>query len=291
MDLKRIYSLIALLDDPDPEVHQVVLKQLESLEPDYISVLEQEEIAHPELTFQIKGVVRTIRQKNLLHRIHSWFDTPNDLLQILFFISQIEYSGLKLEEIKENAGLIVKEIWLELNENLTALERISIINHILFQNKGFKIIPWNNRTPDCYMINFLLNRRTGSGLIITILYLYIAKELGLNIYGINVPEGYFLAYYDQTGLYKKIDEKKSSALFYINPSNEGAVIGRAELEHIISEKGYTPKNEHFRPIDDKFYLKRLIVELKYCYEEKKNYSKAESMDSIYRLLKQKGAPE
>ncbi|MCL3781097.1 hypothetical protein EMN47_11975 [Prolixibacteraceae bacterium JC049] len=285
MEKKKIDHLLFLLSDPDPEVTPFILKELEKLDADALPLLEDALFQFPDSSDQLQNIIRNIKNRSVFQRIEHWLNKPNDLMEILFLICQLDYPKLSFDELKKEVDRLIREIWLEMNDNLTALEKVSLINHILFQKHQFKVMGWISRTTDSYMLNFLLKKKVGSGLLITILYLYIAKELKLEIFGIGVPEYNLLAFYDKTGIYEKIDPNRSPILFFINPSHEGSVTGRQEIEFLLSEKGYRPQSNYFEPVTEQYYLKKLITELKYCYELDQNSIKADSLGRLLQLFK------
>ncbi|TKG94373.1 hypothetical protein EYV94_13925 [Puteibacter caeruleilacunae] len=280
----RINHLIALIDDPDPKVFEAVLEQFKMLGHDAISELSN---SSGNVLFEIRKemILSKLRHDAVFTQIQNWFDAPNDLLEVLFVLAQLENPDIELEKLREHVNYIIRDIWLELNDNLTALEKITIVNHILFQNRGYSIVQWLDKSPNSYMIDQLFIQKKASPLLMTIFYLYITRELGLDVYGVSVPESHFLAYLDKTGIIHKFTDMKQPALFYINPTNEGSVLGRAEIEHLLTEKGFDIDYEYFEPVSEKYYLQRLVAELKFCYESRKEKSKAASLNELYRILK------
>lgn len=280
MDKKRIDNLLFLLSDPDPEITSVIKTELQKLDADALPLLENALFDYPESVDQIQHTIQTIQNREIFKKIENWLKAPSDLLNVLHLICQLDYPQLKIEELRKQTDRLIREIWIEINDHLTSLEKVTIVNHIFFQKYQFKTIPWLSKSSDSYMLNFLLKKKVGSSLLLTILYLYISKKLNLNISAINVPELNLLAFYDDTKVYEKIDPNSSSILFFINPSHEGSVAGRQEIEFLLSEKGYQPKASYFEPISEANYLVELISELKFCYELSSNTNKASLLSKL-----------
>jgi len=74
----------------------------------------------------------------------------------------------------------------------TDAERVALLNHALFVNEGFT----GNRTdygdPENSFLDAVLERRTGIPITLSVLYVEIARRLGLDAHGIGFP-GHFLA--------------------------------------------------------------------------------------------------
>lgn len=284
---EKVNSLLTLLEDSDPAIVQIVKKELNKLDTDALPFLEEGIFKHPDMRFEIDRIIRSIKQRTIITQISNWLKSPNDLLDVLFIFAQLEYPNLKVKKAKQEIDKLVKEIWIEINDQLTAVEKISVVNHILFQKHRFKVMPWLSRTPESFMINYLLKKRTGSDLIISMLYLYITKELKMDVFGVAVPEHNLLAYYDSSGFCQHTNIERSNVLFYINPANNGAISGRQEIEHSLIKKGYTPDNQHFALVTEKFYLKKMIQELKHSYELLDNTLKADAMEQLMLLFDKK----
>lgn len=62
----------------------------------------------------------------------------NDLLEGAMLVARYRYPELEEHRIKSKLAAIRQDIWLELNDNLTAFEKVRVFNHILFQVHGFK---------------------------------------------------------------------------------------------------------------------------------------------------------
>jgi len=73
-------------------------------------------------------------------------------------------------------------------------------------------------------------------------------------------------------------------LFYINPSNKGAIIGPRELDYIQSFRDLTNKSLLSEPCNDRIIIKRLLEKLIFAYTQTGAIDKVSYLDKIAGIL-------
>ena len=109
-----------------------------------------------------------------------------------FSIPNLEYEPLndKIEKIK-------RDIWLELNNELTALEKVKVINYFMYDIHKFDKSLKKAHTPQLYLVNHVIDTFKGSPVMLGLIYAELARRLNLPIYGVNLPRNFVLCYYDR----------------------------------------------------------------------------------------------
>ena len=69
------------------------------------------------------------------------------MLEGVYLIAKYQYPDLRFEDVREKIEIVKKDVWLELNENLTALEKVKILNHIIFDIHKFSLNNANFYSP------------------------------------------------------------------------------------------------------------------------------------------------
>ena len=140
MENSEIQALIRLLDDPDEKIYTQIETKLVSMGEEVIPYLESAwEHESWGISFQdrIENIIHTIQFEQVKERLSNWgINGTHDLLKGMILVAQYQYPDLDENRIYEKIEKIEKDIWLELNEALTALEKVRIINHILFEVHG-----------------------------------------------------------------------------------------------------------------------------------------------------------
>lgn len=265
MNDTRLDSLITLLDDPDESVFKLVLQEMLKEGISIVDRLEHIwETSMEELTQRrIEVIIQQLQLNDTQEKIKNWANQENiDLFEGIFLISRYQYPGLKLKSIQSQLDKIKKDVWLEFKNSLTSLEKITLLNHIFFGQYKFKIDKEHIEAPQNCYINKVLETRKGNPVSITILYILIARSLELPVYYIDFDSSPLAGYFDKdVARLAYGDENTSAALFYINTSNKGAIIGPKEVDYLKHNGDQPQQKQRPEPCSDRFVIKRLIEKL------------------------------
>jgi regulator of sirC expression with transglutaminase-like and TPR domain len=279
MESAEIKALINLLEDPDEEIYRRVSQVILSQGIDIIPELERtwEKSLNEKLQDRIERLIQEIHFSNIEKYLTSWVDTGGqDLLEGAVIVSRLQYPDLSLNYMNGIIDDLRQDIWLELNPNLTALEKVRIINHFLFEVHKFSGNIYNMYSPQNSYINQVLETKKGNPVSLSIVYMYIAQKLGIPILGINLPRNFLVAYMDDN------NSLEEPILFYINPYSKGSVVGKKELENFLIQQGVEPTEQHFTPCTNIDIIQRLILNLIMAYD-KMGYK--EKINDFQKLLK------
>jgi regulator of sirC expression with transglutaminase-like and TPR domain len=188
-------------------------------------------------------------------------------LKGFLLVSRYNYPDLDEEEIVKKVGKIIQDVWLEINSDLTGLEKVRVINHVFFDVHQFRGNKKNFYSPDNFFINNVLENKKGNPLSLGLLYLIVCQSLKIPVYGINLPKHFILAYVDSNSIKEKTAIQKSDILFYLNPFNEGAVFTKNEVDLYIEQMRLQRDNSYYTPADHLVLINRLLEDLIYSYEK------------------------
>jgi len=282
-DRNELTALIKLLDDPDYHVHDRVVNRLIELGDPAIEALEKqwEWSVIENQQEKIEKVISQIHLSKIKKEVVNWKLTGGeDLLYGAFLTARIQYPELQYDAMNLVVDKIQREIWLELNDDLTALEKIKVINYFIYTVHEFEISTKKSITTQQFLINHCLDTHRGSAILIGLIYVEIAHRLGLPVYGVNLPGSMILCYYDED-----FKEDPNSVLFYINPSDNGSVLGHDELKFFLTSVNIEPDPFYFSPCSNMHIIERLAVNLRFAYEAVKQYEKVDQLNEILMDLK------
>ena len=277
---KELEALISLLEDPDMQVFDNVSNRLIELGEDVVSPLEKrwEITLRPDLQERIENVIRKIQYNTLKRGMDSWKSGGGtDLLFGAYLVARFQYPELLYDALNEKIEKIKKDIWLELNNDLTALEKVKVINYFIYDIHKFDKSLKKAHTPQLYLVNHVIDTCKGSPVMLGLIYAELARRLNLPIYGVNLPRNFVLCYYDPEYL-----EDPNNILFYINPSDKGTVLGLKELKHFLRHLKIEEKEFFFTPCSGTDVIERLIINLQYAYEKSGQPEKAKSLKNLLR---------
>jgi regulator of sirC expression with transglutaminase-like and TPR domain len=284
---KEFAALISLLEDPDQEVFKTISYKLISEGLPLVSLLEKAwETSKSELLQQrIENIIHQIQVNNTKQCLMNWVDSGcKDLLEGAVCIAKYQYPDIEYDVIDSHIDKIKKKVWLELNESLTALEKVKVLNHILFGVCGFSGNTTNFFAPQNHFINHLIESKKGGPVSMSIFYSLVAQRLGLPIFGVSLPRNFLLAYKDRYHSSNQSVQPGQGVLFYINPFNQGAVLGKKEIDAFLVQNNITPKNEYFSPCSNRTTITQLIGSLMISYQKIGDNNKIDDLKLFLDLL-------
>jgi regulator of sirC expression with transglutaminase-like and TPR domain len=287
MTREEIQALLQLLDDPNHEVNQTVTTRILEQGPMILPDLEAawEGSMDPMHQDRIINLIQEIQTKYNHHQLQKWVETGhNDLLKGVFLISRYQYPDLEMKELEISFDRIIKDVWLELNNNLTALEKVRILNHIIYDVHGFTKNTKNFYSPQNSFINQVLETGKGNPISLAVVYTIIAQRLNLPIFGVNLPKNFILAYRDQLVAGMAFDQVAEDILFYINPYNRGAVLGRREIEYFLKQQKIEPQESHFQPCSNLEIMVRILQNLINAYHKSGYREKANLYEGVLNMI-------
>ena len=207
-----------------------------------------------------------------------------NLYQGLIVLAKFQYPRLDLRNVSDIINKIRQDLWLEINDNLTALEKVRIINHLFFDVYNFKGDSQDYYAPENSFINDVLMRRKGNPLNLSAIYSIIAQSVNIPIYGVSMPRNYMLVYVEK--LYSQSVEfvDTGDVLFYINPFNRGEIHSINDIKNYIRRIKLEPKNDYFLPCSNVITLQRSVSNIIGIYEKLGDEAKTEDYRKILTVL-------
>lgn len=279
---KEIRALINLLDDPDNIVYKAVSEKITEKGLEAIPSLEKawETSVDQEIQQKIEDLIQFIQFRYISNEIRIWAkDKENGILYGAYLIARYQYPDLYFSEIEEHIELLRKDVWLEINDNLTAMEKVRIMNHILFVKHKFNRNSSNFYSPRNSFINQVLESKRGNPISLSVIYASVAEKLGFPIAGVNLPLNYILAWKDPF-----YEDDPNGVLFYINPYRRGAILSKKDIEHFLKQQKLDPRPEYFKPCSNLTTAERILRNLIFSYEKLGYTDKVEEVNKLLRIV-------
>ena len=282
---KELAALVKLLEDNDEEVFKVVTQKIIEKGVEAIVTLEKawEKSLNNVVQSRIENLIQEIQFNNIKTELRDWTDKGGEnLLYGAFIIAKYQYPDLNYEEIEQKIEILRKDAWLEMNENLTALEKIRVVNHVMFALHKFTGNTSNFYSPVNSYINQVLETKKGNPISLAIIYSSISQKLGLPVYGVNLPLNYILAYQDLS-----YGEDADGILFYINPYNRGTVLNKKEIEYFLSEQKLELQSDFFKPCSNITTIERILRNLYFSFEKLGYEEKSKQISYLLDIINSK----
>lgn len=290
MSETEIRALITLIEDPDQEVYDQVRERIVSLGDDVVPILERawEFEDHGDLfRDRIEDILETIHLSGVTERLIAWRDGGGeDLLTGALIISRYRYPDMDEQKVKARLASIRQDIWLELNDHLTAFEKVRVFNHIFFQIHGFKGNKRNYHAPQNSYINEVLDSRTGNPLSLAIIYQVLAEDLHIPLRGVNLPNHFVLAYLDEDSMggADSGQQGEENVLFYVNAFSQGDILGRNEINEFLDKLKIEPRPSFYSPCTNMDIIRRQLNNLANSYEKLGDSQRSTDLERLRDLL-------
>ena len=284
-----IKALVKLIDDPDEDIFHHVRDELIKCGSKAIPYLEKSwEDDYYGLVFQnrIENIIHDIQFEEVKNALKNWNDCPEkDLLEGAIIVARYQYPGIIDSEIRDYIQTLRRDIWLELNDHLTAYEQVKVFNKIFFKEHKFYGDSKNYHSPVNSYINTVIESKKGNPLSICLIYSIVAQSLDLPIYGVNLPNHFVLAYMDEKGSGAMINEQNEfGVLFYINAFSNGVIFNTNEIKQFLDELKFDHRREFFEPCSNSAIIKRMLTNLISSFQKVGNQEKVEELKILRNII-------
>ena len=273
---KEIAALVNLLDDPDLVIFNQIKTKLMDIGAECIPMLEKasfEDNLGDLFGTRAKALIHEINFKKILFEHKNWLNHPVRLIDGLVQIDQYFFPNITKNFIDHEIKEMIKDIEPYLHNNMNPIEKVKVINQVLFEIYKLTGDKKNYHNPENSSFGNMLKNKKGNPLTISALYIEISRQLGLPIKGVNLPNHFVVGYLkdDSISIHQSITNfKRSDVIFYINPFSKGVILKHSDIDDFIKEINLTPNDYYFVPCDFCDISKRMLTNLIYSYKKSKN---------------------
>jgi len=284
--LSTLDALISLLDDQDEVVIHSVKEKLLSLGPEVLprlenSLLMAESDDHAK---KLEEIISSLKKAILIDQMKGWIRSDiRTLLEGWLLVSSVHHPSISKEKIESNINKIYREVWLEITESMTSLEKVAVINHVLFRVNNFDISANDLPQADNIIADKLLFSKVGNVYSLSILYLIIAKSIHLDLTPIMLANKLLLVYEDNLAASLAYGSPSDKYLFYINVGHRGSVISPKEVQFLY-DKSHKYGKIATRIETDISLIKKLLNLLYLAYINESEQEKLLLTEDLLALL-------
>lgn len=283
MNTKELTSLIKLLDDPDPEVAQHVEDKLLSYGQEVIEYLESawEQSFDAMLQERIENLVHKIQFSAIKTELQLWsMSGAFDLLQGVLIVNRYQYPDLDEQKIINKIEAIKRDVWMQMMYDMSAIEKVKLINHVFYNLHGFSGNTTNHQDPQNSYLNQVLESKKGNQISLSVIYSIIAQKLDIPIYGVNLPQHFILAYVDQNKEY----DPEGGILFYINSFNKGFIFYKRDVDAFLRQLQLKAEPQFYVPCSNTDIVIRILRNLISAYDKAAQPEKVAELNELLDIL-------
>ena len=254
---QKIKSLIFLLDEPDEHLYINIANAIVACGEQALPLLKEKlnQTTDSFLKERIEYLIDVVERHVVIDKLNLWHDKREyDLLEPYFILSKYRFPKSDWDSVGFQMIMIIEQVEKELNHNLTPLEQVRVLNHIIYdinKFKGDKVAVGNQ---DYYYVNKLLETHLGNPFSLGMLYCIVAERLNLPIYPVVLPHHFVLAYCKKTRHFPQLED----VLFYINPFDNGIVLTRKDIRNYLNQLNIKSELKYFEPTRNTSVIKNIF---------------------------------
>ncbi len=291
MTKTEVEALINLLNDPDESVYQAVKNKCLDLGGEVLPLLRLANSTSNNGVFirQSSEIIAQVEFEHTFGMLKKWLQkNDNNILEGAFWVAKYIYPELEYAKLTKKIDEICDNNWIEQQQQLTELERVNVLNHILY-----KIYKYDHHQGNMYeyrniCINKVIDSKHGSPVALAILYIAVARKLGMRVFGVNLPQNFLVAHiYPSDNKPITANNNKKEVMFYTNPHQYGAILTKREIEDFIKRQKMQKLPQFFEPCTDKIAIQRLLLNLFITCTKQRDTQKIKDIKLFLKEFKNK----
>ena len=278
IDPEELEPLVALFDDRDTVVSELVDNRLRSYGPEVVRSLRNRSQREPDAARKAAIVARA-QALNIEFKLADLQDFiarpagPLSLFEGSWILSSLFDYTLQRERYEDLFYRCSQEYLAENSDLRTGVESIRILNHIFFHRLKFTLYDVQLRDPQYAMVGDVLRSRGGNPFVLAFIYLMICQVSGLPVELVCFPGG-FIPVYVEGG----------KVLFYINLYRGGDIFLKDRLNQFLKATGLKIDEQAFRRRDESAMLTLYLESLLYIHAGRKNEKMSGVIERALNIL-------
>jgi regulator of sirC expression with transglutaminase-like and TPR domain len=189
-------------------------------------------------------------------------DCPEDQIDLgraTLAIATQEYPDLKIENCLSQLDALGQAVELRIGEDRNPYRVIAALNTVLFKEHGFQGNRAEYYDPKNSFLNDVITRKKGIPISLSVIYMEVARRVGLSLGGVGFPGHFLVKYHD------------AEIEILIDVFNEGEIRAREDLDQMLQQlyRGQVSYQPGFvAPLSKRDILRRMLNNLKWIYLEK-----------------------
>eukprot|EP00192_Tetraselmis_astigmatica_P012602 CAMPEP_0117661266 /NCGR_PEP_ID=MMETSP0804-20121206/7446_1 /TAXON_ID=1074897 /ORGANISM="Tetraselmis astigmatica, Strain CCMP880" /LENGTH=384 /DNA_ID=CAMNT_0005468123 /DNA_START=245 /DNA_END=1399 /DNA_ORIENTATION=- len=185
---------------------------------------------------------------------------PVDLLQASLLLAKHRYPMLNAGQYESVLDEWAREIDKQLEgTNRYPLVVLKAISRYLFVELGFRGNSSDYYSPDNSCLNIVIEKREGIPITLSLVYMEVARRLGINMHGVNMPS-HFLLRPEGDDLRVFVDTFQDGKIIFLEDAEE--LLGKLWGVKVQLDPKWVERNE---PLPNDRFMLRMLSNLKYAY--------------------------
>lgn len=184
-----------------------------------------------------------------------------DLAHVALTIALSEYPELDVREYLTRLDRMAESVSEVGGDAEDAYRRLACVDYVLFKQQGFKGNADDYYDPENSFLNRVMARKTGIPITLSVLYMEVARRVGLDVRGVGFP-GHFL-----------VKTECDSEEIFVDPFHGGSILSPADLQELL-DKLYGGRlqvqPEHLSAVSSRQIVQRMLNNIKLIYANRQD---------------------
>ena len=263
----KLNALIRLLDDPSEKIYKQISEELNSYGTTLIPYLK---IKFEESSIELQRdrlaiMLEDLKLKKLHDDLEEWMEKHSDnLFEGCIRIAKYGHPNLVEKKTKDTIIAVVEKVK-KLMPFTDEAEAVKVMNQIILEEFGFQGNIKNYSHVDNSFIDRAVDNKTGNPIMLSVIYLLVAKELNISICGVNSPAHFLLAFSKKHKNGQMVSRPKEidDILFFIDPFNNGRIYNHNYFNNLLQSADFDLKDRMELIASNGDIIRRIINNLIY----------------------------
>lgn len=285
---REINALLRLLEDPDQSVYHSVSERILHYGNDILPKLESSwQICHDPLAMvRIETIMRQLHFNNVSNQFSEWFRGKKpELLQGALLLGQFFQQNTDDDSLRKLIKSMHQSCWLELNDYLTPLEQVNVINSIFYSNYKFNGLNSEHLEAIHFNMHHVADSRNGNVYSLGIIYQILCEMLDVPVYMIQLPRHTLLAYFNHEFEYRDITQSARPKIQFYIDANSGILYSQNDVDAYLKKYKFNIEPHHFNPLSNTEIITYSLQALQTVYEETDYEEKSREVEELLRAIK------
>jgi serine protease Do len=211
---------------------------------------------------RLRELSNRVHQQRVYGDIAKLLDKPEaeiDLIQVALLLSKLDNEELDVEAYRQDVDRIAKKIGGGLPKDADERSRLKALNQYLFDQAGFHGSRSEYYSRSNSYLNEVIDDREGLPITLSVLYIEVARRIGLNIAGIGLP-GHFVV--------RHLPAKGEGD--YLDVFDRGKVISADEVKERATGDDGEPQEQFLKPVTKRAIIVRMLHNLLRAAQEEQD---------------------
>jgi serine protease Do len=227
---------------------------------------------------QLRQLARDVHHEQLIRELAKAAEGADDKLDLLrcgLLIARLDNDEVEVEAYQRLVDRMARELASRLPKGATEAEQLAELNGFFFTDYGFHGSRTNYYHRSNSYLNEVLDDREGLPITLSVVYMELARRVGMNIVGVSLPRHFVVKQMRRDGTEQLLD------VF-----DGGKAISRAEAAELAGAK---LSDEHFLAATRRSILVRLLGNLlSLAQAEENDAASLRYLDAVVAVAPQEG---